>query len=58
MDGDSLLIQLVKQRPALWDTSLPENKDITFKRKLWKEIGVMIDKNSKYIMKNLIIYYN
>lgn len=47
MDGDSLLIQFVKERPPLWNTSLPESKDIQLKTKLWKEIGSMIDKNSK-----------
>lgn len=46
--GDSLLIDLVRKYPHLYDKSLPNYKDSLMKENSWKEIAKVMTWSRKY----------
>lgn len=49
LDGDALLISLVRNYPYLYNKELSDFKDIAKKQNAWTEIGNILDTTGMYI---------
>lgn len=56
LQGDSLLIDLVRARPHLYDKESKDFKDANMKRNSWEEIGVILNVPSEYL--GFVIFIN
>lgn len=57
-DFDELLIEAVKNRPAIWKTDCTEYKDRDLKAKSWSDIAAVLNISGKscYIKHFLIVF--
>jgi hypothetical protein len=52
------LIEAVRNHRVLWDTRLPEYRDLNVREKAWSEIATGLKKESKLLIHMIVIYFN